>query len=123
MGISNDSFDTTWTVSLKFGELTRKHWDVHVKNSDEKVPKNMCFFPENMVYVCNIYIYNMYIYNIYMYMLPNSGLCNTVFFTTKGGVCQKTMPLQLNTGAPQAGHVPIRSSQVGRNQIPFNLGT
>jgi hypothetical protein len=58
MGISNDSFDTTWTVSLKFGELTRKHWDVHVKNSDEKVPKNMCvFFPENMVYVCNIYIY------------------------------------------------------------------
>ena len=50
----SDSFDTTWTVSLKFGELTRKHWDVHVKNSDEKIPKNMCFFPENMVYV---YIY------------------------------------------------------------------
>ena len=134
----SDSFDTTWTVSLKFGELTRKHWDVHVKNSDEKFPKNMFF--SQKIWCMYIYI-NMYIrwlhlnlrifkYTNWYFRLPpgrfsvalsNSGLCSTVFFYHKRWCLSKgnATPV-VHSGAPQAGTVPIRWGQVGRNQIPFN---
>ena len=64
-GCSNDSCDTFHGQfpGKNLGSSPENKKDVHVKNSDEKPPKQMyLFFPENMVYVYNVYIIYMYIY-------------------------------------------------------------